>query len=59
MGEFLDFEAGFGDEGGFGAGGRFEGLEFFVEAGEFGAFVGELGLGDVVGVLRGWLVCRC
>ena len=58
VGECLDGEAGFGDEGGFGAGGGLEGLELVVEAGEFGAFRGEVGEGDVVGVLGGgsWLV---
>ena len=58
VGEFLEVEAFFGDAGGFGAGGGFEGEEFVVEAGEFSAFVGEVGEGCVVGILECWSVVR-
>lgn len=53
VGERLDGEGGFGDDGGFGARGGVEGEEFVIEAREFGAFGCEVGLGYVVGVLRG------
>lgn len=61
VGQGLDGEGGFGDEGRFGAGGGVEGEEFVVEGGEFGTFGAEVGLGCVVGVLLGggWLAWCC